>query len=159
MSLCRLSAFTAKPLQVSAGLSARPSGKDISHGHRGDVCAIMEGRPDLNVACESTCLCTGAWFKTLKVCTSFYKFTVYENKNQGFESDSKQALFQYSQSHLHIFELSAQFKESSTAAMYSLLYCSSSQAPHKIHTSQTSTTGCLSLGLWALHHVCVCVCV
>lgn len=39
------------------------------------------------------------------------------------------------------------------------LYCLSSQAPHKIHTSLTSTAGCVNPGLWALHcHVCMYMC-
>lgn len=118
----------------------------------GTFAPSQKGRPALSVACECMCPCTGARLKTLIVCRLLLSFKVYENKNWCTESESKQALFLYSQSHLHIFVLSAQFKEFSSAVTYSLLYCLSSQAPRKTHTSQVSTASCLNLGLWALHH-------
>lgn len=68
VSFCRLSALTAKPLQVSEVLNVRPSLNDISSGQRRDVCAMVEGRPGLSVAFEQIFPWTGARLETLIVC-------------------------------------------------------------------------------------------
>lgn len=85
----------------------------------GTLAASRKGRPALSLACEYVCLCTGAQLKTLIVCRLLLSSKVYESKNWRTESESKQALFLSTQSHLHIFALSTQFKEFCSAAMYS----------------------------------------
>lgn len=136
VSLCRLSAITAKLLLVSAGLSAWPSWENIG--------AITELGPALRETCECMCLCTGARPKTLIVRILFLYISL-------------QRSLLYSQSHLDSFKMSAQFWEFSSAAVCVWSVCLSSQAPRKMHTTYTSTVPAQASGPYTAMCVSICV--
>lgn len=158
VSLCRLSSLIDKPLQVSEVLNTRPSGNDISSGQRRDISAIMEGRPAWSITCQPMCLCTGAHFEHWYFAGYYCSLKFMRTRTEALRVRVSRPYF-LTHKAIFIF-LSWVLSQFSTAELCSLLYCSSSQAPHKIHTSRTSTAGCLSPDLWALHqYVCVCICV
>lgn len=136
--------WSYKPLTSTCRASAL-SLLGMTFHHFGTLAASRKGRPAVSLACAYVCLCTDAQLKTLIVCRLLLSSKVYESKNWCAESESKQALFLSSQSHLIIFVLSN-----------SRVLRLSSQAPRKMHTSQVSTASCQNLDLWALHHhVCM----
>ena len=101
-------------------------------------------------------LCAGARLEAVIVCRLLLKLKVYENKNRGIESENAQTLVSLLTKPSSYCGADCSVLKSS---VYSLLLCVSSQAPHKIHTSQSSTAWLSEPRPLGFTLLCVCICV